>query len=318
MPRLRFLPPGSGIATARAAPSERPVQRPMLGILFRLIAVSSVALMAAMVKLGGESGLATIEMIFWRFAFALPPTLLWIALGPGLARIRPNRLRAHFWRAGVGLFAMSMVYWSVTLLPLAEALTIGFAAPLFATALSALFLKEDVGIYRWAAIAAGLAGVAIVMQPSTGNLPLAGVLVALGAAFGVGCATVTIRQVGRTESAEAIVFWFSVIAVVAVGAALPFVHTPHSAEQWLILALIGLFGGLGQVFITLSLRTAPVPVIAPFDYAQLLWAVGLGFLFFGDMPAVWTWAGALLIVGSGLFTLYRERQRARLARGANI
>ncbi|MCA1749465.1 MAG: DMT family transporter [Parasphingopyxis sp.] len=312
MPRLRFFPPASAFRTSRAAPNERPTQRPMLGILFRLIAVSSVALMATMVKLGGETGLETVEMIFWRFAFALPPTLLWVWLGPGLARLRPNRIRAHFWRAGVGLFAMYMVYWSVTLLPLAEALTIGFAAPLFATALSALLLKEAVGIYRWAAIAAGLAGVAIVMQPSTGNLPLIGVLVALGAAFGVGCATVTIRQVGRSESAEAIVVWFSVIAVCLLGALMPFIYSPHSAEQWLILALIGLFGGLGQIFITLSLRFAPVPVIAPFDYAQLLWAVGLGFIVFGDIPAAATWAGALLIVGSGLFTLYRERRRARL------
>jgi drug/metabolite transporter (DMT)-like permease len=318
MPRLPFFPPASAIRSSRDALSERPAQRPMLGILFRLIAVSSVALMATMVKLAGEAGLETVEMIFWRFAFALPPTLLWIGLGPGLARLRPNRLRSHFWRAGVGLFAMYMVYWSVTVLPLAEALTIGFAAPLFATALSALFLKEDVGIYRWAAIAAGLAGVVVVTQPSTGNLPLIGVLVALGAAFGVGCATVTIRQVGRTESTEAIVFWFSAIAVCALGAVMPFIYSPHSAEQWLILALIGLFGGLGQIFITLSLRLAPVPVIAPFDYAQLLWAVGLGWIFFDDMPAAWTWAGAVLIIGSGLFTLHRERQRARLARGANI
>lgn len=315
MPHLPFSSPGAAIRRFAGAAPRPAAQRPMLGILLRLVAVSAIAMMAAMVKLGGEAGLQTVEMIFWRFAFALPPTLLWVALGPGWARLRPNRFRAHFWRAGIGLFAMYMVYWSVTALPLAEALTIGFAAPLFATALSAVFLGEDVGVYRWAAIVAGLVGVVVVMQPATGNLPLEGVLVALGAAFGVGCATVTIRQASRTESAEAIVVWFSLIAVIVLGAAMPFYFAPHTAEQWTILTLIGLFGGLGQVFITLSIRIAPIPVIAPFDYGQLLWAVGLGWLFWGDLPAAATWLGAGLIVVAGLFTLYREGRRARRARG---
>lgn len=286
--------------------------------MLRVAAGLALALMVATVKLGAEHGIANIEMIFWRFAMALPPTLLWIWLGPGLASVKTRRPLAHAWRALLGLSSMYMVYWAVTLLPLAEATTINFAAPLFATALSALFLAEHVGVHRWSAIALGLCGVVIVMQPATGNLPLEGVLVALGAALGVGAVTVTIRQVGRTESAAAIVLWFSVISVAILGCVMPFVMRPHSAVEWGMLALIGLFGGLGQLFITASLRLAPVPVVVPFDYSQLLWVVALGWALFGDVPHEATWLGATIIVTAGLYTLYREQKRARLARAANI
>ena len=305
-------------ATGTAEQQERPEQRPTLGILLRIAAGASLALMVAMVKLGGEAGIENVEMIFWRFALAVPATLIWIFLGPGLASVKTRRPFAHMWRALIGLSSMYMVYWAVTLLPLAEATTINFAAPLFATALSALLLGELVGIHRWGAILVGLGGVIVVMQPSSGNLPLEGVLVALGAAIGVGSVTVVIRQISRTESAEAIVFWFSVIAMAILGGFMPWVMTAHSPLEWGILMLIGLTGGIGQIFITLSLRVAPVPVVVPFDYTQLLWVVLLGWLFFADMPHEATWAGAAIIVASGLYTLYREQRAARLARGAGI
>ncbi|MBC2777948.1 DMT family transporter [Parasphingopyxis marina] len=291
---------------------ERPDQHATLGIALRVLAVFTLSLMMATVKIGHEYGIDNMEMIFWRFAFALPVTAIWIGLGGGFARIRTRRPMAHVWRAAVGLSSMYFVYWSVSLLPLAEATTLGFAAPFFATSLSALFLAERVGIYRWSAIAVGFVGVLIVTQPFSGHLPLMGVAVGLAAALGVGCVSVTIRSISRTETSEAIVLWFAVIAIVPLGMMQPFVMQSHDSWGWILLLLVGLFGGLGQIFITASLRLAPISVVMPFDYSQLLWAVMLGWLIWGDIPPAATWIGAAIITATGIYTLYREQKRMRM------
>lgn len=200
----------------------------MLGITLRLGAASCFALMAAMVKLGAESGIHPVELVFWRFALSLPPTLLWIALGPGLVAIRTRRPRAHLWRAAVGLISMFTAFSAIILLPLAEATTLGFAAPLFATVLSIFILSERVGAHRWAAIAIGLIGILVVTRPGATELPLGGLALGVAAALCVAFAQVTIRQISRTETAEAIVFWFALSAVVVLGMAMPFVASTHS------------------------------------------------------------------------------------------
>lgn len=274
--------------------------------------------MVTMVKLGSEHGIHNVEMIFWRFAFALPVTIVWIALGGGFSTIRTRRPMAHVWRSSVGLVSLYFVYWAVTLLPLAEATALNFAAPFFATVLSVIFLAERVGIYRWSAIAVGFLGVLIVTQPFSGNLPLGGVLVALTAAFGIGSATVTIRTINRTESSEAIVFWFAVIAIVPLAIMMPFVMQAHDLEGWGLLMLVGLFGAFAQIFVTTSLKAAPVPVVMPFDYSQLIWAVTLGWMFWGDIPPAATWIGAAIITATGLFTLYREQKLMRLERRESV
>lgn len=283
----------------------------MLGIALRVAAASSFALMAAMVKLGADLGIHPVELVFWRFALSLPPTLLWIALGPGLGAIRTRRPRAHLWRAAVGLTAMFTAFSAIILLPLAEATTLNFAAPLFATILSIFILSERVGARRWAAILIGLVGILVVTRPDAMTLPPEGLAMGVAAALCVAFAQVTIRQISRTETAEAIVFWFSLSAVVVLGMAMPFVGSAHTAHEWTILALTGLFGGLAQLFVTASLKAAPVAITAPFDYTQLIWAVGLGWLLFGDVPAAATWIGAAIVITSGLYTLYREHRIRR-------
>ncbi|MEM8696184.1 MAG: DMT family transporter [Pseudomonadota bacterium] len=294
--------------------STLPEQRPVAGILLRIGAATAFAFMAAMVKIGSDLGLHPIEMIFWRFAFALPPLFLWIALRPGLQMIRTKRPLAHLWRAVIGLTAMGFAYWSITLLPLAEATVISFAAPIFATMLSAIFLLESVGWHRWSAVAIGFLGVLIVMQPQNASLPIDGLIVALISAFGVACVIITIRQISRTERAMTTVFWFTLISAVGTGFVVPFFAAAHSWQGWAVMVAIAIFGGTAQLLLTASLRIAPVVVVAPFDYIQLLWAVALGWLIWSDVPSVATWCGAAVIIASASYTLYRERKRSRPAR----
>lgn len=291
--------------------TDRPKQNRLLGIGLRIGAVAGFAVMAAMIKLGYRAGIPTVELTFYRFAFGLPPLLLWIAWSRNFAAWRTARPLAHAWRAVAGLTTLVMAFTALAYLPLAEATTLSFAAPLFAIILSALILGEKVGPHRWSAVALGFVGVLVVMRPEASHLPATGLLLAAAAAFGVGVTTITIRQIGRTEGTQTIVLWFSLLSIVAIGVLMPFYASGHDGREWLILFAIGSFGGIAQLLLTASLRYAPVPVVVPFDYTQLLWAVALGWLVFGDRPASTTWLGAAAIIASGLYSLYREHRLGR-------
>jgi len=302
---------------ASAPDADRPGQNRLLGIGLRIGAATSFACMAATIKLGYAAGASTVELAFYRFAFGLPPLLIWIAASGNFGAWRTARPAAHAWRACVGLSTMLLAFSALAYLPLAESTTIGFAAPLFAVALSALVLKEPVGRHRWSAVALGFAGVMIVMRPAGSHLPPTGLLLATLAAFGVGVVTITIRQIGRTEGTQTTVLWFSLLSMTALAALMPFFARAHPAHTWLVLFALGCFGGVGQLFLTASLRFAPVSVVVPFDYLQLLWAVTLGWLLFATPVPATTWAGAAVIIASGLYSLWREhvlgREKPRLA-----
>jgi drug/metabolite transporter (DMT)-like permease len=157
----------------------------------------------------------------------------------------------------------------------------------------------------------GFLGVLIVMRPAGSHLPPVGLALALLAALGTAAVTITLRQIGRTESTPTIVLWFTCFSMTVTGLFLPFYGQWHDARTWAILAALGLFGGMGQLFLTSALRFAPVSVVVPFDYTQLLWAVLLGWLLFDTHPPASTWAGAAVIVLSGLYTIYREHRLGR-------
>ena len=314
MGRGRSLPAGSAWRS-RAAMAARPLPPPqqnrLLGIALRVGAATSFGLMAAAIKLGHEAGIATPELVFYRFAFGLPPLLAWMALTGSFGAWRTQRPAMHIGRGVLGLVTMTLAFVALAFLPLAEAATIGFVAPLFSVVLSALVLKEPVGRYRWSAVAVGFVGVIIVMQPAGSHLPPVGLALALASALGVAAVTITIRQMGKTESTPTTVLWFTGFSMLATGTLLPFYGEAHDAHEWLILAGLGLAGGIGQLFLTSSLRFAPVPVVVPFDYVQLLWAVLLGWLIWETRPLATSWIGAAVIVSSGLYTVWREHKLGR-------
>lgn len=293
--------------------TDRPEQNRLAGIGLRVAAATCFAFMAMLVKLGHQAGVAIVELAFYRFAFGLPPLLLWIAASRNFGAWRTGRPLAHVWRAAAGLTTLVLSFSALTLLPLAETTTIGFAAPLFSVALSALLLGESVGRHRWTAVILGFIGVLVVMRPEGRDLPTLGLFLAGLGAFGAGIVTITIRQVGKTEGTQTTVLWFSLLSMAATGAAMPFFAAAHDSGTWLLLVALGAVGGFSQICLTASLRYAPVSTVVPFDYMQLLWAVLLGWLVFADEPASTTWIGAAIIVASGLYTLYREQRLGRQA-----
>ncbi len=285
--------------------------RPLFAIGLRLIAVLCLSVMFVTVRVASEHGVHVVESLFYRQALALPMILIWVALAGGLRTVRTTRIGVHASRMMLGLTGMLLNFLSYILLPPAEAATIGFTMPIFGTILSALILREPTGIHRWAAVLVGFLGVLVIVRPDAGHFPIQGVAVAISAALVTASVSLVLRALGRTEAAGVVVFWFTILSMIPLGVAMPFVAQAHDAMTWGLLLVIGLFGGIAQLCLTAALRWAPVSVVLPMDYTAIIWTSLLGVAIGENWPMATTWAGAALIVASGLYIAWREHIRAR-------
>jgi drug/metabolite transporter (DMT)-like permease len=274
----------------------------------------SLSLMFVLVKRIDAAGIHIVESLFWRQAIVLPMLVGWALTRGGLAIYRTHRIGTHARRAMMGLTGMALNFGGMIFLPMAEATTINLSVPIFAVIFAALFLGEPTGWQRWSAVLVGFLGVLLVLNPTTlvaqgftGHHGL-GTLIALGGAVMTALITIQVRDLARTESPMTIVFWFSLISMLPLGLALPFVMTAHGAGEWALLIGLGLLGAVVQLSLTGALRLAPVAVVTPMDYSSLLWSIACGWFFFGTLPAETTWVGAPLIVASGLFIAWREHR----------
>lgn len=290
-----------------------PPDRILAAVGLRLLAVGCFSLMNLFIKLAEQGGAHLAEIVFWRQAGASLLVAGVVAVGPGFASLRTQRFGAHVGRMALGLTGMGLTFYTVATLPLAESTTIGFSMPIFATVLGALVLKEPTGWRRWAAVACGFAGVLIVVQPGSdaAHVPLTGMLTGVAAALTTATISILLRTL-RTERPLTTVFWFSVLSVPPLGLVYLFAAQPHAASVWACLLAVGLIGGCAQFAMTNSLALGPVSTVVPMDYTALLWATLLGCLVFDRLPAPATWAGAPVIIASGLYIVLREHRRRRV------
>ena len=286
--------------------------RVMLGIAMRLLAVLLLSTLSALIKVAETRGANLAEIMFFRQGCAIPVVLAYMVLaGPGLGAVRSRAFRGQVIRAAVGLTGMSFNFGAVMLLPLAEATTLAFTVPIFATILGALVLKEPTGWHRWGAVVVGFLGVLIVTQPGSGHFPIGGALVGLTSAVFVAIVAIQLRQIGKVDQPVTTVFWFSLLSMVPMGLIYPFYAQPHDATTFAVFIGMGLVGGLGQIAFTAALKYAPVSAVMPMDYSSLIWATLYGWLLFDMLPTPWTWVGAPVIIVSGLYIVWRERRVAR-------
>lgn len=299
----------AGRGEQRAAPQPSLlVERRGLGIALRIGAMTLFAGMMAALKYGAAHGVSAIEMLFYRNLFAFPTVLAWIGFSGGFAIVATRRPEMHATRSALGLGVMALTFLALSMLPLAEATVISFSAPLFATILSALMLREKIMWHRWTAIALGFVGVLVVVQPGQSALPIGGLLIGLVAAFGAALVVITLRQIGGTEHPVATVFWFNLACVVATAIPMPFLFHNHPPIIWIALLSGGLLGGVAQILMTTALRYAPVSALMPFDYLQIIWATIWGFFLFDVLPTPNSLIGGALIIGAGCYVVYRERK----------
>ncbi len=292
---------------------ERALQH-LVGIGFKVASTLVFTIMAALVKILAER-VPMGEIIFFRSFFALPPLLLWLAARHELpGALWTAKPLGHFWRAAAGITAMTLNFYAVSLLPLPNVTAIIFISPLVVLPLAIVFLGESAGIYRWSAVVVGLAGVLVILSPnlfsgvSLDNAAAIGSACALAAALMMAVVVIHVRNLTRTEPTGAIVFYFSAFGALFALFTLPFGWVMPLGEDVLLLILMGLIGGMGQILITQSYRYAPASTIAPFEYTSMIWSLLLGFLVFGDVPQLVVLFGAAIVISANIFVILRERR----------
>ncbi|MFN7182571.1 MAG: DMT family transporter [Thermomonas haemolytica] len=288
-------------------PAAVPRARP--AILLMLAAVAAFALMDAGLKTL-SAHYPPLEVAALRSLSSLPWLLVWGLASGGLRALRPVRWPLHLLRGALGVLMMASFVYALRRLPLSTAYAIFFVAPLLITALSVPLLGERVGPRRWMAIVIGLLGVLVVLRPSgAGMFSLAGLAV-LVAASGYALSAISVRVLARTNSTQAITFWVLLLMAAGAGAlALPD-WVALRGEHLAIVIAIGIAGALGQYAITEAFRLGEASLIAPLEYTALAWGTLLDLLLWGVLPDAATWAGAAIIVASGLYLLRRERVHA--------
>jgi drug/metabolite transporter (DMT)-like permease len=278
----------------------------LAGIGAMLVAVAALSVMDAALKLLTPH-YPPFQIAALRGFVALPVVVVWVlAVGdPGqLVRIR---WPLHLLRGALAVMMLGCFIHSVRVLPLADAYTIFFVAPLLITALSVPILGEQVDRGRWIAIGVGLLGVMVMLRPTgAGALTLAG-LAALAAAAGYSLSAITMRVLGRTDSTLSMVFWFSVLLSLGAGALAAPNWVAVDAAHWRPLAVIAITGAVGQWAITEAFRRGEASVVAPFEYTALAWGIGLDWALWGVLPGAGMVLGAAIIVSAGLYLVRRER-----------
>ena len=281
----------------------------VVGIGAMVAAIALFSVMDVIIK-GLRADYGTVQIFFFRSLFALIPAYVVIRGEGGLATMTTRRLPLQVFRSVLIIAFLICLFYALKLLPLADAYAITFAAPLFITALGVPMLGEAVGRRRWAAIVVGLIGVLAILRPGGGLLSAGGLIVFAGTlCYSLGM--IYTRQLSRTERNGVIVMYFTLTSTILSAVALPFGWVWPTAGDWLLLATLGLIGGVGQVFITQAFRSAPAAIASPFQYTSILWGVAFGYLFFDDAPDAIMLAGAAIVVASGLYILYRETRGER-------
>lgn len=289
----------------------------MLAIGLRLTAICLFVIMSAIVKEVSDRVPAG-EAVFFRSFFAIPVILLWITTRGELRNALSTRKpHLHFIRGLIGTTAMGLTFAGLGKLPLPESTAIGFAAPIFTVILAAMFLGETIRMVRISAVLLGLVGVFIMLWPrfsegqSMQDTATLGAILILLATLTRSFVQIHVRQMVRTEHTAAIVFYFSCTASLLSLLTLPFGWIIPDPATILLMISAGLIGGVAQIFITSSFRFAPASLLAPYDYASMLFSILIGYVWFAEVPTLIMLAGAALVILGNVVVIWRESQLAR-------
>ncbi len=295
---------------AAAAPARR-VEDIRLGILYMLASVFLFSFQNAIGKWLAQSYPVPM-LVFFRSAVALLPSYWLVTRAGGVRILRTNRLGAQFGRAAIWGGSNVASFFAFHLLPLADAIALTFAAPLFLTILSRPLLKEPVSRERWIAVSLGFVGVLVMARPS-GAGSILGMICALFCAACNAFGTLAVRGLTRTESTASIVFYTALFMTFGSLPALPFFWRTPNLPDLALFCSIGLIGGISQYWVTQALYYAPAAAVSPFNYTALIWGSLLGFVVWDEVPGTAVVIGAAIITLSGLYLLYYEALHRRTA-----
>lgn len=275
------------------------------GIALMLAATLLFSVMGICARAASER-IHPFEVVFFRLSVGFV-LLLPLLLHHGLKPFRTRRFGLHVWRAVLHLVEMLIYFTGLVMIQYAQVQALTFTTPLFAALLAVIVLRERIHGRNVAALVIGFVGAMIVIRP--GFVPLeAGSLLILLSALGWAGVILVVKRLTRTDSSITITSWMIVLmSPLALVPAL-FVWVWPTWQEWILLVVAGLTGTLGQLAVTQAFRVADTTAVLPFDFAKLIWAALLGYLVFGEVPAIWTWIGGTAIFGCGLYLVLRERR----------
>ena len=280
------------------------ISKNQLGIIFMILSVISFSVMDIVVKLM-SSHYPTGQLIFFRGLFGLIPILFIIPKERFGNLLKTEKIKLHLVRAFGGAFAMTFLYLGLKFLPIADAITISFAAPIFATIFSIIFLNEKVRLIRWLAIFFGLTGVIIVLKPGTELFTYYSFFPIL---FCIGFATISIaiKKLSKTEPDYLIALYFTLVLILFGLISISMGWKKIDISDIYYLIIIGLSGSIGNIFLTKSIREADISLVTPIKYLSLVFAIIAGWLIFNEIPSALTISGAMLIILSTFVIFKRE------------
>jgi drug/metabolite transporter (DMT)-like permease len=279
------------------------------GISAMLMAVCLFSLMDAGLKWLSPHYPA-IQITAMRAMASLPFVIVYVLLRRSAKSLLRVRWPLHFLRAILGISMLALFTFGIKSLPLSEAYSLFFIAPLLITVLSVPMLKEKVGAARWLAIFVGLLGVLIVLRPSVNNFGSLGSLAILAAAVCYSVSAITVRVLSRTDSSDSMVFWAMTMIAIGAGCIAAPNWQPVAQQHFAVLAGIGITGFFGQVAITAAFQKGEASVVAPFEYSALALGMSLDWLLWHTLPDSIALFGALVIIASGLYLIRKEKAHA--------
>ena len=268
-----------------------------------IAAVAALTTMSALVKVIG-SNYHPAQLSFLRNLVAAVVILPFLLHAGGLSILLTKRSGMHIVRGLFGIAGNLLFFYAFQRMPVGDVIVISQAVPLFVTVLAVLFLGERVGLRRWLAVSVGFVGVLISTDP-TGEFQQTVLLAVSGTALWA-CTILMIRSLGTTESLLTIAFYFMVIGAIVTGVIQPFVWKMPSSEVLLLLFGSGIFGAIGQVFMSYALKLSEASVVSPFNYTGILWGISFDLIFWNVVPSLITLVGAAIITAAGLYIFRRE------------
>ena len=274
------------------------------GIGLMIIATVLFSIMHASIKFMSTS-MHPFEIAFFRNLFGLLVIAPWF-IKYGFNPLKTKKIKLHVARSLFNVIAMMSFFYSLSIAPLADVASLAFTAPLFASILAVIFLKEIVGRKRGIAIAFGFIGALIVVDPIYSSINNGHLLVLLSASVW-SVSLIIIKILGRTESSVTITSYMVIIMIPLSAIAAYFFWETPTLKDLFFLMLIGVSGTSAQMLLAQALRQGDTSIIMPFDFLKLIWAVAIGYLFFFEVPSINIWIGSMIIFLSTLYIAYRER-----------
>ena len=302
------MPEPAYAAEARHAAFRAPEPNFALAVALTIVASVFFAGMAGLIRYGSQD-LHPFQLAFLRSAFGILFMLPWL-MKSGIGILRTSRIGLISVRGLIAASAMFAFFWALSVMPLAEAVALSFTAPFFVTVLAVVFLNEVVRARRWTAVAVGFLGAMIILQPDGGSVAWPALAVLFSALMMAG-SIICIKKLSRTEPVNAIYLWMVIYLAPITFVPALFVWQHPTWEQLGVAAGIGFAGTVGHLLVTRAFGLADATALMPFDFARLIFSAIVGFLFFSQVPDIWTGIGATIIAAAGIYIAHRETRAAR-------